>query len=402
MKKSVASSNKVFPCLFRRDLSRDGSGGRPCASREGWRARTRGSSEAARRAKRKKKRRALFSNAFRWQSKAKRRRKAFLSVSPPPSQRPRTAAATPRTTARDVPEDTRGRGRAKSERKRVRRGGRRWGGNALLFLQEAHRCFQRRERKQKQSTPSLSLAPYSARPRFSRAREPRARSRNTSPAAYEPERGAEEEEEEKTVVCEEKSAGGEKEKVMLLERLSPLLFLLTPGQRRCKKNPMPPIPMPPLPRHVLTSEPPLLGRHQQASTSSTPRIAPRLNRATTCSSEARTPRADGRRRQRPPATAAPRRPPLLTSSSSSADMNAAARAEAISRLLLVEKSGVFVGALPWKDDDDDDEGNGERRASAAAASSSSSSSSPPPSSLTPAAMAATTDLVAGATRWQHA
>ena len=79
-------------------------------------------------------------------------------------------------------------------------------------------------------------------------------------------------------------------------------------------------------------------------------------------------------------------------------MNAAARAEAVSRLLLVEKSDVFVGALPWKEDDEDDEGD-ERRASS---SSSSPSSSPPSTPLTSAAMAATTDLVAGATRWRRA
>lgn len=75
-------------------------------------------------------------------------------------------------------------------------------------------------------------------------------------------------------------------------------------------------------------------------------------------------------------------------------MNAAARAEAVSRLLLVENSGVFVGALPWKEDDEDN--SDERRTSSF---SSSTSSSP---SLTLSAMAATTDLVAGATRWRRA
>ena len=82
-------------------------------------------------------------------------------------------------------------------------------------------------------------------------------------------------------------------------------------------------------------------------------------------------------------------------------MNAAARAEAVSRLLLVEKSGVFVGALPWKEEegeeeeDDNDDDDNVRRAS-------SSSTLTSTSVLTPTAMAATTDLVAGATRWRRA
>ena len=155
------------------------------------------------------------------------------------------------------------------------------------------------------------------------------------------------------------------------------------------------IPMPPPPRHVLPLELSFLGCHPQASSRLPYRVASSLNRATRRSAETSNPRTDGLRRP-PAAPRTPPRTPPSASPSASVDMNAAARAEAVSRLLLVEKSGVFVGALPWKEDDSEDasEGGDERRAS--------SSSASPATSLTSAAMAATTDLVAGATRWRRA
>ena len=160
-----------------------------------------------------------------------KRKKAF----PRSLHRPRNALERPRRQLERPHEMSlealRGRGRAKSERQRDRRGG---GGDALLFGRREEASMLPKE-KARAPARAFLLSPAS----FSQARD-RERAREHITCCHEPERGAEEEEEEKGVrvwcVCEREIAlGGKGRKVMLSSYFSPQWKSLhQQRRRRCK------------------------------------------------------------------------------------------------------------------------------------------------------------------------